>query len=461
MPTAIRYQVVQPETTARFRSMTPWGKWVFFLLIGSAFGRTFYYLGVPSAKVFIGEVTLALFILLRPKILFRQWFRALTEKSPLSPFAWVLLLSILYGAAEVGLGLFKDYSPLTALQNLVFNLYPVYIFLGLWVGSEHPTMLQKVIRWWACILAVYGPLWMLFLHKIPLTFPGAPEVALFPQAGGGGVILLALLAMERNVTRYWVPMVICAAMELAVQVRAEWLSTIAAFLIWGMLERRFNKVLQAAALVFAILVLGLITDFELPGLAGRGGKVSTREIVARGVSAVDPVLAQDLTGSKDTAMYAGTISWRTRWWSAIGDSVSTDNGLDRALLGNSYGFPLKDLVPYLKSEDLRTPHNIFYYALGYSGWIGVALFFALQAALLRMLWQVYRRTGQSIGICMWAVTFVGAFFGNSFESPMGAIPFYLIMGVVIGPALGRGFVVLPSAPAFPAPLNRREPSLVA
>lgn len=459
MPTRIRYQAVQHEETVRFRAMTPWGKWVFFLLVGSAYGRTFYYLGVPAAKVFIGEITLALFMILRPRVLTEQWFRSLTHRGIFSPFAWILLFSILYGLLEIGLGLHSGYSPLIALQNFVFNLYPVYIFLGLWIGAEHPTMLQKVIRWWAWMLAIYGPAFILFLHKLSFTFPGAPEVPLLPQPGGGGLILLALMAMERNLARYWFPMVLAAAMELAIQVRAEWVATIAAFMIWGFLERRFGKVMQIAGLVFALLLVGFVTDFELPGLEGRGGKVSTREIVARGLSSIDPVLAQEVTGSRSTGQYAGTISWRTRWWSAIGDSVSTDHGLDRALLGNGYGFPLKDLVPYLKDQDLRTPHNVFYYALGYSGWIGVALFFSLQGALLRVLWQVYRRTGQSLGIGLWTITVVSAFFGSSFESPFGAIPFYLMMGLVIGPALGRRTVVLAdagrAAPAW------RKPSLPA
>ncbi len=41
-----------------------------------------------------------------------------------------LLLFILYGGFEVLYGLYSGYSPLTALQNLVFNIYPVYFFCG-------------------------------------------------------------------------------------------------------------------------------------------------------------------------------------------------------------------------------------------------------------------------------------------------------------------------------------------
>ena len=357
----------------------------------------------------------------------------------------MLLLSVLYGVFEVMYGLHSGYAPLTALQNLVFNLYPIYFFLGLWLGAENPTMFQKVVRWWAWLLAIYGPAYLLYLHTIKLYFPGTRDVPLFPQPGGGGLILLSLIALERRPGRYWLPMLLCAAMMLATQVRAEWLSTIVAFALWGVLERKLGKVLQMGALIAALLLVGFLTDLDLPSTAERGGKVSSREIIARAVSAVDPSLAQQFTSSKNTGFYAGTISWRTRWWSAIWDSVSPRHSVRKALIGNGYGFPLKDLVPYLKAMELRTPHNIFYFALGYSGWIGVALFFSLQGAVVAMLWRVYKLTGQSYGLALYTINTVGAFFGNSFESPMEAIPFYLQMGLVIGPVLCRRMIVVPAA----------------
>jgi hypothetical protein len=109
--------------------------------------------------------------------------------------------------------------------------------------------------------------------------------------------------------------------------------------------------------------------------------------------------------------------------------------LPKTFIGNGYGFPLKDLVPYLKGMDIRTPHSIFFFALGYSGWIGVFLFLSLQASILGMLWRVYRLTGQSYGLAIWISTLTASLFGNSFESPMGSIPSYLGIGLIIGPVL--------------------------
>ena len=51
-----------------------WSKWVLFLLLGlSLTGRSFAYLGIPPAKLFVGDLTLAAFIVLHPRNVFDPW----------------------------------------------------------------------------------------------------------------------------------------------------------------------------------------------------------------------------------------------------------------------------------------------------------------------------------------------------------------------------------------------------
>jgi hypothetical protein len=442
----IRYQKVRPSETEPLSSMHGWTKWVFFMLIGSFFGRSFFYIGIPPAKIFIGEIGLVLFFLLRPRELFDRWIRALTSGSAFGPFAWSLFLSVLYGAFEVLYGVHSGYRVLPALEELVFNIYPVYFFLGLWIGTNHPTLLQKLVRTWAWMLTIYGPLYVLVLDNITLTMPGTDNARIFSQAGGGGGLILSLLALERKPLRFWLPMVSAAIIMLVIQVRAEWLGMVVGLLIWGVLERKMSKVLSLGGLLLALLLVGFIADVDLPGPAERGGRISSSEIAARGLSAISPQLAQEYTSSKNIGMYAGTVSWRTRWWKAIWSSVN-DESLTRTLIGNGYGFPLGDLVPYLRNVELRTPHNVFFFALGYSGWIGVALFFSVQSAIFGMLWRVYKLTGQAYGLAIWAFTLTTAFFGDSFESPT-VIPSYICIGLFIGPVLCGKLAVLVRRPSY-------------
>jgi len=106
-------------------------------------------------------------------------------------------------------------------------------------------------------------------------------------------------------------------------------------------------------------------------------------------------------------------------------------------LGYGYGFPLGDLVPYLEGQFIRTPHNTFFYALGYTGWIGVALFSLFQIQIFRLLWKAYRADGKPFGIIYWVSMMTFGMFFPLGETPYGAIPFYLVIGWCASPLLFR------------------------
>jgi hypothetical protein len=437
----MQYTEAEPQTV-RIRNWDNWSKWVLFLLLGySLTGRSFAYLGIPPAKLFIGDLTLAAFIFLRPRKLFDPWIKALTKSDPLTPFSWLLLISISYGIFEVIRGVLAGFSPITAIENLVFNVYPIYMFLGLWVGKRRPELLLKYVQLYAIFFCVYAPAYLLFLNKITLIMPGSDGVSVFGQAGGGGFIILALLCLDPKPSRFWLPMAVGAVQFLAGQVRAEWVGIAMAFLIWGVLSKKMTKVAAFAASVVLLLAVGFMLDVNIPAPSERGGAISSQEIVARGLAAVSPEMAQDVTGSSNVGFYNGTITWRENWWHAIWQN-SQENWTN-LLIGPGYGYMLKSLVNYLRTfGDLRTPHNIFYYALGYSGWIGVVIFFSLQASCGVLVWRAYRVTGQSFGVAIWASSLFTAFFGNAFETPAGAIPSYLTLGIIIGPTLSLATVPL-------------------
>jgi hypothetical protein len=98
-------------------------------------------------------------------------------------------------------------------------------------------------------------------------------------------------------------------------------------------------------------------------------------------------------------------------------------------------------------RDIRTPHNVFFYALAYGGWVGAVLFFVLQAAVAKLLWKASKISGTPCGLAIWALFFCGAFFGNAFEAPFGAIPLYLIAGLAAAPA------ILKRMPTYASPVG--------
>jgi hypothetical protein len=420
---------------AEFQKWDNWAKWILFLLVGlSLTGRSFAYLGIPPAKLFVGDLTLAAFIILRPRKIFDPWINALTSRGPLGPLAWLLLASLAYGIFELIRGILLGFPPLIATENLVFNIYPLYLFMGIWLGRRQPELLLRFFQVFSICFCVYAPAYMLLLNKLTVTMPGSDGVPIFGQPSGGGVIILALLCLDPKPGRFWAPMAVAAAMLLAGQVRAEWAGMALALLIWGILSKKMTNVAMIGGAMVTLLAIGSVLNVNIPAPQARGGNISSREIVARGLAAIDPALARDVTGSANVAYYDGTIIWRETWWRAIW--ANSRKNYTNLLIGPGYGYLLRNLVNYLKDlGDLRTPHNIFYYALGYTGWLGVFLFFSLQAACGALVWRAYKITGQSFGVVIWASTLFTAFFGNAFETPTGAIPCYLTLGLIIGPTL--------------------------
>jgi len=388
------------------------------------FGRAFAYIGLPSLKLFIGDVVLAAFIVVCAAAIISPWLHGLIHSTAFSGAFWALLCFLFYGLVELARGILLEYPPLTAMQNLVFNIYPLYLFIGLWASSAYPEMLGKIVRGMIWASCTYGVIYFLFQSQLSgVVLPGT-DVPLFGSPGGG-LIFLGLSYLGQDLRRWYLPLAYSAFLVLAGQIRAEWLSLAAALVVQSILTGIVKRMLWSAASIVTLLVVGFWTDFDVPSPAGRGGSVSSHELVARALSAFDRDAARDFSSNVD--FYAGTVSWRENWWGAIWDSVHADT--QTALLGRGYGFPLHELVPYLRTVEVRTPHNIFFFALGYTGWIGVALFYGFQVMLGITLYRTWAATGQPFGVVLWVYTLILSLFGNVFETPSGAIPYYLMVGM--------------------------------
>ncbi len=138
-------------------------------------------------------------------------------------------------------------------------------------------------------------------------------------------------------------------------------------------------------------------------------------------------MAADLTSEADNM--AATASWRSVFWREIWNTVHDSEFT--TIFGLGYDYPLWLLHPETVDPEihLRSPHSIFVFILGFSGWLGVAIFIGLQGSMALLLWRTYRRTGEPFGICLWALMIIWAMFDPLIDRPFGAIPIYLLMGM--------------------------------
>ena len=411
--------------------MNFWPKLLIFVVAGYlAMSRSFAYLGLPPAKLFIGEMMIAAFLLFKTREIAGTLLTALGEASLASGFATAFVCFWLYGFFEVIHGLASGYRAILAMQCFAFNYYPVCFFIGLWAGCRYPGLLPRMIRKLAWVNGIYGILYLVFLNKFNFGFPGTTDVMLFGQPAGSAIAVLGLLCVERNLSRVWFPILLNLMVMLGVQVRAEYLGFALGLAVWSLLTRRFSVLIGSYAAIALLLVAGLLVDFRMKAPSTRGGYITTREIVGRVLAPVDLDLAKQL--APQARSLAGTTTWRTKWWLAIWDQVHDNT--ETAILGEGYGYPIASLVGY-KERDIRTPHSVFFYSLAYGGWVGVALFFMLQIALLQLMHFAWRISGIPFGLVLWVAFASGAFFGNAYETPFGAIPFYLMTGLSAAPVL--------------------------
>jgi hypothetical protein len=393
-------------------------RFTFFLLYGFFFlDRLLVYIALP----------LSILLVFDRRIFLDRVYNALTKRGYLSGVTWALLALTIYGLGEVVHGLMTGSRPDTVLEVFVFNICPWFIFLGIVAGMERPLAVKDYILFMAYYHAIGTPLYYLFLRHLPL--PSGADGLFAP--GTGSMILLGIFCYEKNLGRLWFPILVCSFDTIAAEMRADWVGLGIAVVVWGIATGKLQRVVSMTAILVMLLGIGFVADFKIPGLPGRGGEISARDTVGRALSSIDPKLAQEY--STNAGVYAGTVQWRENWWKAIREQVFKSPATTAFGLG--YGYPIKDLVAYLRGADIRSPHSVFYFTLAYSGLVGVFLFAILQAHLLNFFWHVYRRTKQIFGFAFAIMMLVNAMFGNLFESPQRSLPIYIVYGMCMGPLL--------------------------
>ncbi len=412
----------------KFLNFDMWTKLVVVYLVSGLFiGKVSAYFGLLIGGLF----------LFSPRVLWNRWYVALTSRdAPLKSVGWALLVSLLYGFAQVIYGVsFLDHSLFTALQILVFNLGPVYLFLGIWVGVRHPGALRIYIRVLSWFMVIYTPIYFLFLQHLNLSLTGVlPGTGLdiLGNPGSGTLPLLGLLTLEPEIARFWLPVVVLILLTIANQERSDWLGLGICLMIWGKLSRKLGRIFGILGCVAAVLIIAALMDLRLPPIPGRGGELSARGTIARMAGSISPDLAAEAGGGRDARFYYGTVQWRERWWAAIRNEVFKDTKTE--IFGLGYGYPLAHLAgPEVEKQGTRSPHSVFYFTLAYSGFVGVAIFFWLETCILWLLWRVYKVSGETFGLILAIYTLIGAFFGNMLETPAASIPFYLFLGMSMSP----------------------------
>jgi hypothetical protein len=408
----------------KFRSLDNWSKIaVFFLFTYGILGKGAVYIGLLFGGL----------LLFSTRVFWDRWFLALSRREdPLSPVSWALIVSLLYGIAQVIRGVvFIGYPAMIAFQILIFNICPVYMFLGLWVGMRHPGLIRTYVRFLAWWMVIYAPIYFIFLKNVHISLNGilpGTGLELLPDPGSGSMALMGLLTVETAVARFWLPILVNVCLTIGYQERSDWLGLGIVMVLWAKLTHNIGRLAIFAGAIFGVLLLAALIDLKLPPLPGRGGELSARGTISRMAGSVSPEMATKFGADPITAKFEyGTVYWRN-WWANIRKEVTRDYTTE--VFGLGYGYPLAHLADAnVEKAGTRSPHNIFYFTVAYSGIVGFAIFGWLMVCFLHLLWKVYAVSGQTFGLVIFTYTLIGAFFGNLIETPQAAIPLYLLTGM--------------------------------
>jgi hypothetical protein len=430
----------QPLAMNRWEVME---RWTGFLLFGYLLlGRSFAYLGV--SPLFIGEASLAAYLVLRPRYLTWPWLTSLLTSTRLSALSCWLAIGILFAATQIARSVVSGSLTITTLQNAVFHFYPLFLLPGIYLGHRHPQVLPRWLHALAWCNGLYGLAYICVLSPLGLggSVERPHEIPWFGQPGACAAVMLGLLCWPRHWSRSLPPMALNLVVLLGMQRRAEWLSIMAGVALWTYLTNRVGRALSILAALAVLLVVGLVTDVKLPSPKTRGGQLSARDLVARALAPLNEEAAAEL--SRDADFYAATASWRSDWWNEIWIRAHSMPRL--AFVGAGYHDALWKLHPEdLRDNPVRTPHGILFFILGYTGWVGMIVFVGLQFSLARLLWDSYRASGKPFGICYWLLVIVWSVFDTFLETPYDGIPTYLLLGIAAAPALSLTRSVGPSA----------------
>lgn len=394
-----------------------------------ALTRSFAHFGI--GPLYVSELVIGLLIVFRPDTIVKPLVDRLFNDGPLTFFTYVTTLFVLYGAFQFARGLRGPFA-MDAAKNFAFNYYVIFIFAGIWIGLTHPRLLPKFLYVLSWILGLYGVAYLGFLSDTSeLVYDGihAPE-SIWGQPNGCAMMILALLAFERDWRKISIPMLLNSLVLLGNQRRAEWLAFFAAVIVLSFLTRQMNRLFLTSAMVLGLLMVGLITDFKIPAPNIRGGDISARAIVGRAIAAVDQRAAASFT--REAATLSGTVSWRTGWWKNILHDVHKSE--KATVIGYGYSYEIWEQHPE-GIDNIRTPHNIAMFCLAYGGYVGVFIYYFFHCQLALCLWRVYKLNGNAFGICLWIVITAWAPLDNLVEAPFGAIPFYILCGIQLAPLI--------------------------
>jgi hypothetical protein len=408
--------------------------WVWQILIAgySTLGRSFAYVGV--APLYIGEAYLGFSLLANRG----KWVNRFVDgclKLQIMPL--MIMATVLWGVFEVARPVLAGEPIVEAFRTCAFNYYPMFLVIGMALGRQF--ILFDFVQFWkrfALFYSAYG-IAMVALASQGIMAPWARggEVPLVNDPALAPLVPVGMLAMWPLLTAWSLRWVVFP-LSMVPMFFASGRGTILGFLLGlfvvacGSLRRLMFVGGTTAGLLLLMLIVG-------PMIKGSGDRAETLDPTinfARIIATFDEDTAIKmlvrrgyLGAAEEMAIAKGTASWRKTIWS---NAIASLNDTWLMALGHGHGASVQDLTP--DGQEIHTPHNFVIYAIYYTGVIGLVIFAAMILSVFASSYYIPDPSVRLLQMSHVAMMCMVALVGNMFETPIAAVPFYLLSGVCLG-----------------------------
>lgn len=392
---------------------------------------------VPGLPVFFSELGLgfALFLVILRSSLQRElpirkdWLNAL------------LLLWLGLGAGR----LMSDVRShgFMALRDSAMVYYALYFFAAQNLAAHLPSrrLLHRAITITFGLLPVFGllsiasPAFFLshfIVGGVPLIFFKGDLLASFLFTGF--IILLPTTSGDWKGDWWrWLTAIASLVLGLSLLSRASMVGLFLA-LGWLVLAGRTRPLRAFAAVCGAgLLLITLVSLFQKEDFTQ-----TKAYAIYEAVASIADLSGTGKYHSEQSSNKGDNNQFRLVWWKNIAEETLTTS----PVLGLGFGADLSRgfLREYYPTNEMewttRSPHNIFVTTLGRLGLVGVAVLFSIYWVQGRITLKLARRARQdpalqdtmTLQAALWIVM-VSACFGVVLEGPMGAIPFWIMLGL--------------------------------
>lgn len=324
---------------------------------------------------------------------------------------------------------------LLAVRDFATCYYALFFFIGQEMAREEKSL--NFVR--SCLLIAFLvlPVVLQLFQSFPmfflssLTFGGVPAIILkgdvaVPIAAAG----IFFFHFDRKLKGHAWSMVAALGLLLVVFASNSRAAQAGVLLVdaWLLLKRSKLPLLHLGTLATAAVLLAALAYSGQAKWAE--GRVQTT--VERVLSMVD-VKGAKTYESDELGDKADNNRFRVEWWRI----VATETLTEHPIFGKGFGADLSSA--FVRSYDplmladfsARSPHSIIFTVLGRVGLVGLIVVGAIVGIVMVKTHRLYAQadTGDLGYWLMGWVILISACFGVVMEGPMGAVPFWTILGI--------------------------------